>query len=286
MVLMADFRSTGSSAFQALKTFCDLINQTISDSLTEFYSNQYVGASVVPQQLFEAETNASIDQFRSSLISSFLLSLVMIQNTTLVNALFSALETNSMLGAGTNNRIFILSKDYSGCLCAFSSKCTMEADIGDISNRCFTVPGFYVGCYMIESLLQSTLECFYDQDCVDKLKKCYLPSPSMNVIALNASLSKYSENSTIQELVDNLMIEQWNVSLIFEHYYNECLPMQCTYTLETKNDVIYIFTTLFGIVGGLTTVLKLLIPRLGNIIVYCIRKQRTRIVPEISVVDI
>jgi hypothetical protein len=99
---------------------------------------------------------------------------------------------------------------------------------------------------------------------------------------LDASLSsEYSMNSTIKELVDNLMIKQWNVSSNFENYYNECQPIERTYTFETKNDVIYIVTTLFGVAGGLTTVLELVVPRFVNIIAYYVRKQRTRVVPEI-----
>jgi hypothetical protein len=150
------------------------------------------------------------------------------------------------------------------------------------NKQLFIVPGFYTGCYVVESLLQSTLECFYDQQCIDKLRVCISVSSSVNVTVLDASLSsEYSMNSTIKELVDNLMIKQWNVSSNFENYYNECQPIERTYTFETKNDVIYIVTTLFGVAGGLTTVLELVVPRFVNIIAYYVRKQRTRVVPEI-----
>jgi hypothetical protein len=88
----------------------------------------------------------------------------------------------------------------------------------------------------------------------------------MDVTALNSSLpSNYSTDSTVQDLVNNLMIEQWNPSSMYERYYNECQPTQCVYTFQTRNDVIYIVTTLFGIVGGLTTVLKFIVPRLVKI---------------------
>jgi hypothetical protein len=134
---------------------------------------------------------------------------------------------------------------------------------------------------MIEALLQSTLECFYDQECIDQLQSFIFWSPSVEVTALNASLSSvYYINSTIKDLIDNLMIEEWNVSTTYETYYNECHPTQCTYKLETHNDIIYIITTLFGIAGGLITVLKVVVPRLVKLIVYCIRKQGARVVPE------
>jgi hypothetical protein len=77
-------------------------------------------------------------------------------------------------------------------------------------------------------------------------------------------------NSSIKELVDKLMIEQWDVSPLYETYYNECRPTQCTYKLETNNDIIYIITTLFGVAGGLSTVLKIIIPRLIKLV----RKKR------------
>jgi hypothetical protein len=89
----------------------------------------------------------------------------------------------------------------------------------------------------------------------------------MNVTALDPSLSSvYFMNSTIKELVENLMIEQWNFSSNFESYYNERQPVRCTYIFETNNDVIYIATTLFGIAGGLVTVLKFIVPRLIKLV--------------------
>jgi hypothetical protein len=100
----------------------------------------------------------------------------------------------------------------------------------------------------------------------------YIPSSApITIIPLDASLlTRYSVNSTIQELVDDLMIEEWNNSTMYETYYNECQPTKCTYEIETRNDIIYIVTTLFGITGGLATALKLILPR----VVKLVRKKR------------
>jgi len=87
-----DFRLTSRFTFQALKTLCDMSNRTISDELDRFYSNQYISATVVRQQLFESETTALIDQLRSSMTNNFLLSLSMIRETTQANVLFSVLQ--------------------------------------------------------------------------------------------------------------------------------------------------------------------------------------------------
>jgi hypothetical protein len=56
--------------------------------------------------------------------------------------------------------------------------------------------------------------------------------------ALNSSsASRYSVNSTIKDLLDQLMIEHWYSSLIYENYYTACHPVTCTYTYETRNNV-------------------------------------------------
>jgi transcriptional regulator CtsR len=81
------------------------------------------------------------------------------------------------------------------------------------------------------------------------------------------------------------MIEKWNVSRIYERYYNECQPAQCNYTVETRNDIVYIVTTLFGIAGGLTTVLKLVVPHMVKFIMHCIQKLSRRVVPQVFVVQ-
>ena len=273
MLFSVDFRFTASSTFQALRALCQLISSTISDSFIEFYSRQYVSASVMPSKLFETETDSLINRFKSSITNSFLLSLSMIGNTTQANALWSTRQTNYELLINPDGKLYAATKNYEGCLCSSSTACIVSSSIYQVPNRTalFTVPGFYRGCYVVEALLQSTLECFYNQTCINHLQVYFLSSSAINAIALNSSSpTNYSIKSTIKNLVDKLMIEQWNVSMMYERYYNECQPTQCTYTAETRNDLIYIVTTLFGIVGGLITVLKLVVPRLVKLV----RKKR------------
>jgi hypothetical protein len=107
----------------------------------------------------------------------------------------------------------------------------------------------------------------------------------MNVTALDPSLpSQYFVNSTIQNFFDHLMVEQWNKSITYEKYYNHCQPKQCTYTYKTKNTAIDIVTILFGLVGGLVTILQFIVPRLVKLIAWIIAKRRRRIIPQISTI--
>ncbi|CAF3388423.1 unnamed protein product [Rotaria sp. Silwood1] len=56
------------------------------------------------------------------------------------------------------------------------------------------------------------------------------------------------------------MIEQWNRTITYESYFNACQPTQCTYSYTSRNDIIYILTTFFGLTGGLITILKFISP--------------------------
>ncbi|CAF3532469.1 unnamed protein product [Adineta steineri] len=261
-----DFRLTSTFTFQTMSTFCTLVNQTISNSLIQFYSNQYVSAFVTPSNVFKLQTKAFISQFKSTTATGFLLSLAMIRNTTQSNALLSGQLNNFGLIALSTSDSNAYSLSYGNCTCTSSATCISQSSIYDSGSGygiLFTIPGLYTGCYIIESLLQSDLQCFYNQTCINKLQS-YFQGPSlMNVTALDTSMSsQFLENSTIGDILDQLMVEEWINSSMYENYYSECKPSYCSYTVRTRNSAIYIITTLIGLVGGLITVLKFMVPYL------------------------
>ncbi|CAF3353104.1 unnamed protein product, partial [Rotaria sp. Silwood2] len=278
-----DFRASYKFFFQALSTFCELTNKTISDSLTRFYSTQYISASVVLPDLLYLQMQSIFEQFISLITNELLLSLQMIQNTTQANALFSARWTNYDLRMSFSPRlprmqlVAPVPQVYSNCRCDISLSCIEQSatyDTVDTTTKLFLIPGIYSGCFVMESLLQSTLECFYNQTCIEPLSSYFLSNTSLVITTLDSSLpSRFLENSTIQELVDKLMVEQWNLSMTFESYYSACQPIRCTYSYIKKHDVIYMITTMFGLVGGLMTILKLVVPRFVKILAYLFLKR-------------
>ena len=56
------------------------------------------------------------------------------------------------------------------------------------------------------------------------------------------------------------------------------------YTYQARNTKIYIVTRLIGLVGGLVTVLKLIVPRLVRLARYIQRKRR-QIVPNTDLIE-
>ncbi len=97
-----------------------------------------------------------------------------------------------------------------------------------------------------------------------------------NPTALNSSLpSQYFVNSTIQDLINSLMVEEWNATGNYTSYYVGCQPSECIYSYTARNGILYIVTTLIGLLGGLITVLKLLVPQVVKFFMRYIIKRKS-----------
>nr|AEN94405.1 hypothetical protein [Adineta vaga] len=277
-----DFREMSPFLFQALFTFCELVNQTIRNRLLQFYSSEFVTASVIPSETVQIQAESFINQFISTMTNDFLLSLLIVRQMTQGNALYSAQDTNIYFYRYYLSDYYGTSYTYAyhGCSCVTSMKCAYQAAMYDNYNggSTFYIPGMKTGCYIVEALLQSDLQCFYNQTCLNQIELYFDQTPSMNVTTLDPSLLiQFIVNSTIQQILDKMMVEEWNTSIIYEDYYKECHPSECTYINQTKNTAIYIVTTIIGLIGGLMTILKIITPRL---VTFIRRKQPARI-PEI-----
>jgi hypothetical protein len=79
------------------------------------------------------------------------------------------------------------------------------------------------------------------------------------------------------------MVEHWYSNISFEKYYNKCEPVQCTYTVLSRNDALFIVTTVISLFGGLVTIFKIIVPRIMNVFMKCIRRERGTIEPKVRV---
>ncbi|CAF4840783.1 unnamed protein product, partial [Rotaria sp. Silwood2] len=129
----------------------------------------------------------------------------------------------------------------------------------------FNIPGLVLGCLPIESLLRSTLECFYNQTCVNTLIT-YLHNTSINKTIFNALdstiYSGFFPNMTINELVNNLFVESesWKANISYTSFYSQCQPTFCTYTIIKRNSALFICTNILGLYGGLMKTFRHVIP--------------------------
>jgi hypothetical protein len=131
----------------------------------------------------------------------------------------------------------------------------------------YTVPKMYVGCYVLEALLQSGLDCYYNATCLRDIEFYLGTSMPSNITAMNPyARSRFSRESTVGELLDKLMVEEWGWSILYADYFNSCDPIECSYTYTTRNDAIFIVTTVISVIGGLVTSLKLLVPTIAMLL--------------------
>ena len=265
-----DFRVTSISTFQALTSLCTLAGDTINNSRARFDATSYVTIDLSSPDILEARAQSLIDEFWGSTKTDFLSSLSIVQNITQANALLSASLTNAFFGYSFGNPYAtVFPSIYADCDCYLSAWCAEPSPIHDdtLVEIVLTVRGMLTGCYTLEALLQSTLECFYDQPCFDELTAALSQTIRPNVSILDATAaSNFSATSKLGEILNELMAEKWIWAVNYSGYYAQCRPSECHYTVKRRNDVIYIVTTVIGLVGGLVTALKVMIPLVVKVI--------------------
>jgi len=116
-----------------------------------------------------------------------------------------------------------------------------------------------------DSLIQSTLECFYRVDCLTAI----LNTSQVNILN-STQPSKYNLNATVRMLIDELFIESISIENDFQMIYDECQPNKCTYSFNSKGNLSYTLTTIISLFGGLFVGLNTLSLFLMNIILWLV----------------
>jgi hypothetical protein len=171
------------------------------------------------------------------------------------------------------------------CICATNSSCQSSIVIFELPplwNSDFNImlpyvlPGTIKGCFTIDSLLLSTLECYYSEFCVSvqNYYNQYIVDVTNTEITLfsihplvdNQASSRFSPSTPLSIIVKQMMIEQWNASSSFDLYYEACKPTYCVYSYTTRTvSFIELVLKLVSTIGGLTVALRLITPPLVEI---------------------
>lgn len=161
----------------------------------------------------------------------------------------------------------------SGCVHPLGLYCSRD-DCYDVSKSYMIVPGMVLGCLPVDSVLSSTLECFYNQSCVQMLIDLrtvdiddqFLPF-TLNITALDPSArSRFSPKTSLNMIASQLLIDEWiNTTYPIAHY-EQCRPSTCTYTYTGHYNLFYVITSVIGLWGGLSVVLRLAVPFIMKLI--------------------
>ena len=105
------------------------------------------------------------------------------------------------------------------------------------------------GCYPLEALLQSTLQCFYDQQCINS-------NGTFKALNYPSVQSRFYINSTIEFILQELMLEDYSKNISYENYFTQCSPMSCIYLYYENPKAVNIITFVLGLYSGVAIILQ------------------------------
>ncbi|CAF4659002.1 unnamed protein product, partial [Rotaria sp. Silwood2] len=186
-----DFRLMASPQFQVLSALCRIVRNIVYDALNEFSATVFLSPRALSPTIFDTYTGTLVDQFKKTTLENFRTLNGFISSIIDESRFISALRTNfyTISVPGSDNyatfssiypqKVNLTQSPFmpsNTCRCDQTSNCIYPAGIYNqskaiIPNEAFSndasllfvVPGFQVGCVPQNALLQSTLECFYNQ---------------------------------------------------------------------------------------------------------------------------
>ena len=253
-----DFRLTLSFFWQSIANFCKISDRIWMDTMDNFGASHIFSSTAMSDPVIRAEVQAAINNRINSARITLIRNLLAIRRTTSGNQIVSALATNFYLRYPPEvihpwTSLKLSSRTFNECSCLNFEGCPHPATFDDSEGNPIHVAGMIADCLIIDGTLASTLQCYYDQICFSVLH----PSLSTRIQPLSDQSNGYlMSNSTIEKLLNNLMIDQMTTAIRSELYYSQCQPAYCAYSYTHRFDVLFIITTIIGIFGGLSFLLR------------------------------
>jgi hypothetical protein len=275
-----DFRSSGPTFFNALAALCSLSQITVADNWYIFSQTPLITDHALSESEFEARTKATIEQFEKNMIIEFKYRLALIEAHTL--SLYATgyedilLYTNQSSNSTKPIDFGWIPSSSDTCSCGLDENCHdlmcfynyTDNTVANPYYLTYTLPNIIVGCFVIPSVYESSLECFFNQTCLDLVQIEIQSSQSINVSILQTNSTRYSPQTVIETLVNNLMVDTWNEIIQYDEYYDQCAPEQCTYTFTSRKNLLQVITTTVGLFGGLSVGLRVIV----LLFAFCIRR--------------
>ncbi len=140
-------------------------------------------------------------------------------------------------------------------ICKINLALAPDADPTQVYNYFVKIPHLLTGCNFINTLMASTLECFFNQTCLETVKIARNATISLTALRLNAL---FPPNTTIRTIVNKMFIESWNKTFNYSAFYHTCHPSSCFYTVTVRKNIGVLIAS---IIGGLDIALNLLVPQ-------------------------
>lgn len=244
-----------------LFSFCTIANETVNTSLTSFLNEQFITREVLTSDQLRAHIDVTVSLVYLDMSLSLRQIMDYLEEIIHGNTIISSYTSNweFMVNPLMNTR-FIRTKPawYGNCSCASSVKCSLPMSITNIS-----FPGLFIGCLPLSTLLQSTLECFYNQTCIDTLHFELFGDKNLSSLAAGLMMpSHFPLNASIGSILNELFVEKWFEQYDYEAFFRACVVSMCIYIHNQRPDILYGLTTIIGLIGGLAVVLRVICPLL------------------------
>ena len=261
-----DLRVRGAAYYSLLAKLCQLVQKNIDQAISDFLDEEFQSSEAVSERTFRAHMTAAQEQFQTRTTRQFSHSLNLFRNLTHASTFISSYFLNwySWIDSGRGHETLPISPVVvnNQCSCGTRIDCLEESGIIDSTtgNFVFEMPGLRIGCSVAETLLRSSLECLFDQTCVDQLVYRF-SMPSMT--ALDRSLpSRFDPTDSVEAIFTELFVEEWQSNFSYADFYQACAPDSCSYNRNERRQILFLFSRILGLYGGLTITLRFLTPYL------------------------
>ena len=258
-----DVRKTLSTFWQTIRSFCALVKSALSDGFDDFRARPFISSEAQTREYLQTQARLNLNFSLETSLAKLQRNLLMIRLSISGNRYISGLNTNYRLEttAALIGGVIAQPKPVvlpNGCSCFDPSGCPQQTLL--FTNQSTTngtiVPGMMFNCQPFDGALASSFECFYQSSCLSLLQQALFISTTP--LPLTSSGSRFSPTTTMQALLNDLMIEQLIDEVLFTQYYSRCDPTYCIYSYSHRFDVVFIATLLISAFAGLSIIAKLI----------------------------
>ena len=295
---VGDFRATASTQFQILRELCYFSQLVLNNNIEAFYDTEYISGALLTEYQWHIEIKAAIDAFLDDSLTNVAHRISFLRSFVTFNLLVSGIQTSMslILQPETNSatvdlerNFYHLSVDGPYCACDDGGVCFLPSGFYNVdmfnnnadimydtleSELSYVLKNWFTGCWALQSLLISSFnDSFLTNQVELNLMARYFgwSSASMlpSVLNLTESNNINITGGTFNDLLENLFIENVVTEFNYSIYFEQCQAQSCFYSTKKNAGTLYLLTSLLSLYGGLSVVLRFLIPRL---VAYLVRR--------------
>jgi hypothetical protein len=245
----------------------------VSDASFIFNQSSLITVQVLSYVEFMARAQQILNQFKLNTVAESKRSLALIRSQTVT--MYTTGETDiswrssAWRNSSSSTYFQAVANEIGNCSCGLNDDCKQQLGLyvygqlpEDSIDLLFNIPHMFLSCFAMESLLQSSLECFLNQTCANPmLKQIYrFDNNWINLTVPVINSTRFSPNMLVKEIIKEMMIDTWGDKIDYNRYYEQCAPKVCTYLFTSRTNALYVFTTMIGLFGGLSVALRIIVP--------------------------